>query len=703
TEDGSWELLEQAPVNAGEYGVKAHLAANQNYAAADSGEPTSFEITKATSTISINSYDGKVYDGNPVSDPTDITRTQNTATVTFKYYRADDTTTEIAKPSEVGAYKVKAFLSGDANYTDSESNFVDFNIAALGTTITLTYGDQVYTGNPVQAPQYTVEGSTGAVTIEWYEASDLTTPLAQAPTNVGNYVVKVSVAGTDTHTGASKTVTFQITPATSSISINNYAGKVYDGTAVSNPTDITATGSDGAVTFEWFRKTGDGNWEPLEQAPVNAGNYGVKAHLAANQNYTAADSGEPTPFEITKATSTISIHNYAGKVYDGVAVSNPTDITTTGSDGAVTFEWFVKTKDGNWESLGEEAPVNAGNYGVKAYLAANQNYTAADIGEPTPFEITKATSTISINSYEGKAYDGIAVSNPTEVTTTGSSGSITFEWFTKDETGQWISLGKEAPIDADIYGVKAYLAADTNYEAANSGEPVAFTIEKATSTIEILDDLNKTYDKEVVKEPTIKVEGTSEIATISWFKKESDGVTRAITWTPLTSAPVNAGEYKVVATVAENNNSLGATAEQEFTIAKAETNVSIEGTLDKEYDGVEVEVPNIKVEGSSGATTMEWYQKDVNGAWELLPNAPKEVGEYKVVVKVEEDENYLSVEVEQTFMISEKVEVPSTPEAGEDNTTTEEKVEGSIEGVQTGDASQTSMWTMLAGLSMSMM
>ncbi|MDE6476574.1 MAG: MBG domain-containing protein, partial [Erysipelotrichaceae bacterium] len=405
-------------------------------------------------------------------------------------------------------------------------------------------------------------------------------------------------------------------------------------------------------------------------------------------------------FQITPATSTVSINRYEGKMYDGTAVSNPTEVTTTGSDGAITFEWFTKDENGQWISLGEQAPVNAGSYGVKAHLAANQNYTAADSGEPTPFEITKATSTVSINRYEGKIYDGTAVSNPTEVTATGSDGAVTFEWFTKDENGQWISLGEQAPVNVGEYGVKAHLAANQNYAAADSGEPTLFEIRKSIGTVEILSDLNKTYDGEAVKEPSVKVEGTSETATIAWFKKESDTVTRAVTWTPLTSAPVNAGDYKVVVTVSENNNNLGATAEQEFTIAKAETNVSIEGTLDKEYDGVEVEVPNIKVEGSSGATTIEWYKKDANGAWELLPNAPKEVGEYKVVVKVEEDENYLSGEVEQTFAISGKVEVPSTPEEGGDTTTTEEE---KVEGLQTGDATQTSMWAMFVGLSMSMM
>ncbi|MDE6475532.1 MAG: MBG domain-containing protein, partial [Erysipelotrichaceae bacterium] len=497
------------------------------------------------------------------------------------------------------------------------------------------------------------------------------------------------------------TLNFTKDASESTIRINNYEGKLYDGTPVSNPTDITKTGSSGAVTFEWFTKDENGNWVSLgDQAPVNAGSYGVKAHLAADQNYAAADSGEPTPFEITKARSTISINSYEGKPYDGTAVSNPTEVTTTGSDGAVTFEWFTKGENGDWVSLGDQAPVNAGSYGVKAHLAADQNYAAADSGEPTPFEITKARSTISINSYEGKPYDGTVVNNPTNITTTGSDGLVTFEWFTKDENGKWVSLGDQAPVNVGEYGVKAHLAANQNYAAADSGEPTPFEIIKATSTVEILGDLNKTYDGEAVKDPSVKVEGTSEAATIAWFKKESDAVTRAVTWTPLTSAPVNAGEYKVVVTVAENNNSLGATAEQEFTIAKAATNVSIEGTLDKEYDGVEVEVPNIKVEGSSGATTIEWYKKDANGVWELLTSAPKEVGEYKVVVKVEEDENYLSGEVEQTFTISEKVEVPSTPEEGGDNTTTEEE---KVEGVQTGDVTQTSMWTMLVGLSMSMM
>ncbi|MDE6195823.1 MAG: hypothetical protein K2F55_03060, partial [Erysipelotrichaceae bacterium] len=120
------------------------------------------------------------------------------------------------------------------------------------------------------------------------------------------------------------------------------------------------------------------------------------------QNGKAATITVTLNFTKPLMASEIRINSYVGKKYDGTAVSNPTDITKTGSSGVVTFEWFRKTEDGNWESLGEEAPINVGEYGVKALLEADLQYAATDSGEPTPFEITKATSSIRIDSYEGK-------------------------------------------------------------------------------------------------------------------------------------------------------------------------------------------------------------------------------------------------------------------------------------------------------------
>ncbi|MDE6475921.1 MAG: MBG domain-containing protein [Erysipelotrichaceae bacterium] len=510
--DGSFVEMQpgEKPINVNEhgYGVQAILAANQTHQGAESNV-VPFQITPVPSNIHINNYASKPWDGVAVGIPTDITRTQNSATVTFKYYHADDTTIEIPAPSEVGEYKVKAFLAGDRNYVDSESDFFDFRITLALTTITLQYPDRPYSGNmvsnPIAGEHYTVIGSAGDVTFEWYDANDITTPLAQAPINVGSYAVKATVAATNTHESASAIAYFKITPLPSSIQIDRY---------------------------------------------------------------------------------------------------------------------------------------------------------------------------------EGKVYDGISVELPKEVSREGSTGDVTFEWFEKDANGQWISLGEKAPINAGNYGVKAYLAADQNYLAADSGTPTAFTIEKAPSTIEILDDLNKIYDEKEVAEPAnIEKTGSSGAVTLTWYKKEYDTTTRAITWIALPNAPVNVGEYKVVAYLEEDANYLDATGEKEFTIEKAPSTIEILDDLNKEYDGQEVTLPtNIVRTGSKGNITFKWYKKQANGEWELLEGFPKEVGEYKITAEVEEDENYLSTEAEKEFTITEK-----------------------IEGVQTGDTTQTSMWTMLIGLSMSMM
>ncbi|MDE6475392.1 MAG: MBG domain-containing protein [Erysipelotrichaceae bacterium] len=763
TADGNWESLgEEAPTNAGEYGVKAHLAADQNYAGADSGEPTPFTITQAVSSITINSYKGKEYDGTPVSNPTDIRRTDNNATVTFKYYRVDGIT-EIAAPSEVGSYKVKAFLSGDANYVDSESNFVDFSIVAASTTINLTYEDQIYTGNPVANPQYTVEGSTGAVTIEWYEANDLTTPLTQAPTNVGSYVVKVVVAGTSTHDGASATASFEITPATSTISINRYDGKMYDGTPVSNPTDIATAGSDGAVTFEWFVKTEDGNWAPLEQAPVNVGNYGVKAHLAANQNYTAADSGEPTPFEITQATSSISINSYDGKVYDGNPVSDPTDITRTQNTATVTFKYYraddttteipapsevgaYKVKaflsgdanytdsesnffDFNIAALGTtitltygnqvytgnpvadpqytvegstgavtiewyeasdlttpltQAPTNVGSYVVKVSVAGTDTHTGAS--KMVSFEITKATSTISIHNYEGKVYDGTPISNPTDIRVKGSTGAVTIEWYKEDGTKL-----EGAPMNAGSYKVKAILAGDANYEGAETEQEIIISKVPNAWTTEL------SIHDWVYGEEANTPQAESQFGTVTYtYSTSEDGV-----YTD--TVPSDAGTYWVKATVEATDNYEGLEAKVSFMIDKANSSITIDTNLNKEYDGQPVNSPAITQVGSQSTPVYEWYVKNEGtvrtDTWTKLAEAPVEVGNYKLVVSVAEDINYYGAMAEVEFSIK-AAQSESIPTPGEDSNV---EPEDTIEGVQTGDTTQVGLWTVLAGLAAGIM
>ncbi|MDE6195965.1 MAG: MBG domain-containing protein, partial [Erysipelotrichaceae bacterium] len=259
----------------------------------------------------------------------------------------------------------------------------------------------------------------------------------------------------------------------STISINDNLDKEYDGNKVNEPS-ITKTGSSGAVTYEWFKKNEDGQWVSLEEAPINAGNYGVKAYLAEDEYYAAADSGEPTPFTISKAQNQwiteLSIKNW---MY-GTTPSTP---QAEAQVGDVTFT-YASSEDGPYT---DEVPSDAGTYWVKASVEALDNYEILEA--KVSFQITKADSSIIIQDDLSKTYDGNKVNEP-RTTQTGSSGAVSFEWYTADG-----SKLAEAPREVGSYKVKAIVAEDNNYHGAEVEK--AFTISQTAAdqiTVEITND-----------------------------------------------------------------------------------------------------------------------------------------------------------------------------------------------------------------------
>ena len=327
---------------------------------------------------------------------------------------------------------------------------------------------------------------------------------------------------------------------------------------------------------------------------------------------------------------------------------------------------------------------------MKAILAADTNYSSEEAEKE--FTIFQAASTVAIHDDLNKVYDGVAVSNPTNVATTGSGGLITFEWYTFD--GQKLD---GAPIDVGTYKVKAILAADINYIGAEVEKE--FTISQATTTIIINDQLDKVYDGKPVSNPQISVVGSNGPITFEWYT--SDG-------RKLDGAPVDVGTYKVKAILAADINYIGAEVEKEFTISQATTTIIINNQLDKVYDEKPVLNPQISVVGSSGLVEYEWYKKEKSATksitWIKLTTAPSEVGNYKLVVTVEQDMNYQGATTEVEFHISEKViEKPSLPEDSEDNQDVSKPTGSQIDSVQTGDGTQLGLWTLLAGISAGLM
>lgn len=138
------------------------------------------------------------------------------------------------------------------------------------------------------------------------------------------------------------------------------------------------------------------------------------------------------------------------------------------------------------------------------------------------------------------------------------------------------------PATTTTPGVKTYTCTVCKYQKT---EQIA-VLDKTAGTVSINASYapGKTYDKTPVAAPvpsdctTNNAEGAFSIA---WYQKV-DGVYGS---TPLAAAPVNAGDYKVVVTIAETDAFTAATAEKEFTIAKKQLTVTGTTVADKNYDG----------------------------------------------------------------------------------------------------------------------
>lgn len=269
------------------------------------------------------------------------------------------------------------------------------------------------------------------------------------------------------------------------ISTSVSLSKAYDGTTVTP--SISKTGSSGAVTYTWKKKLNDATWEDLTTAPIAVGTYQVTAHLAADNNYQAADSS-PVEFTISKGDSTIAITSKLDKTYDKEAVSANLTLTQTGSTGTVSYTWEKKISDTSWQTM-NTLPKNAGTYRVTATVAADNNYEKAS-STAKEFTISKADSTISVTESLNKDYDGSAVNDTPTVSKTGSTGAVTYAWEKKNNRGNWESI-TAAPMNAGIYRVTATVAADDNYKSATATKE--FTISQAEPSYIAPMDLQAIY------------------------------------------------------------------------------------------------------------------------------------------------------------------------------------------------------------------
>ncbi|MBC9822515.1 PxKF domain-containing protein [Terrabacter sp. MAHUQ-38] len=278
--------------------------------------------------------------------------------------------------TNAGTAHAAASYTGDANHTAS-SDTDTFSIGQADSVTTVSCPtSQVYTGStlvPCTATATGVGGLNASVAVTYGNN-----------TNVGTANASATYAGDANHTGSTDSKTFEITKATSTVTVSCPTSQVYTGSALT-PCSALLTGAGLQATSLTVTHTNN----------TNVGTANASAAWAGDANHTS--STDSKTFEITKATSTVTVTCTAGPfVYTGAAFT-PCSATATGAGGLNVPVAPVSYADN----------TNAGSASAYATYDGDANHTGST-GDNT-FTIAKAPSTVTVTCTAGPfVYTGTA-------------------------------------------------------------------------------------------------------------------------------------------------------------------------------------------------------------------------------------------------------------------------------------------------------
>ncbi len=390
----------------------------------------------------------------------------------------------------------------------------------------------------------------------------------------------------------------------SSVVISDWAYKE----EASSPS-VSANPGEGNVSYT-YKGRGETVYEESSEVPTQAGTYTVTATIAANGNY--AKKVVSADFTIEKATVQLPV--VEDKQYTGSVITS----------GLVDNEYYTVFDEGGTEvrpytavlTLRDSANYkwSAGDEDGDGVAEVHYEIVAQDV------ELNAWNTEPSIRGWTYGAYD-VELNKPVFEAKFGNS-TAKFEFRLKTATDEnYATVEDLSKLDAGIYlmrvTIDAYKAPDGGESYTGLSKVVEFTVAKASLTVSISID-RWTYGEEA-KAPVISGNEGGKVT----YSYEGTGDT---SYEASTTAPKNAGTYKVTATVAETTNYLGATAEAEFTIAKK----AITATVSAEkatYDGIE-HAATVSFDGKVGEDELT-----VNLLYNGEAVVPVDAGRYTVTVQ----------------------------------------------------------------------
>lgn len=380
---------------------------------------TSVDLDSATAyNGAVEWYKGNTATGTAVTGPAaanqvytaKITLTAKTADgESFDSSLDEKTTAEGYKIKFVGASKLELTKTFDATAIKDTPS-----ITTVPTASAITYGQKL-SNSTLSGGDAKVGSTVISGTFKWKTSST-------APEVKDSNVTEYEVVFTPTDTASYETTTCKVKltvnkKSLSSISIIPIDPQPYTGLEIKP--DVTV--KDGQPPYNPLAKS-DYSVAYSNNKDVGTANYTIKETPTGNYKF---NTGHGT-FEIKKADSSISITSAPGKTYDGNVVADPA-VSTSGSTGTVTYTYYTNatcttetTTANSGAASNGTAPKNAGDYWVKATLAADSNHDSAT-SVAKKFTISpRNISEVTVASIADQEYTGSLIEPTPAVTYNGA-------------------------------------------------------------------------------------------------------------------------------------------------------------------------------------------------------------------------------------------------------------------------------------------
>ena len=537
-----------APIDAGNYYVKASVEASSSY---EESSSLCVEHTIVPVELTVSWNKGNyIYNGQKQGPQASVI---NTATDEQVNVFASSATNAGNYVSEATCQSVVGGRGKCSNYRLINQT-QDYKINVAHPSVKIDSKTAVYSGAPVDANKAEVQNG-GEVTYTYYTDNRCTKKTNSnhgvateggAPVDAGKYYVQVSVGATgNTSSAVSSCIEHTILPKT--VDVNwNQTSFTYDGR--SKVPDVSVeTGSDEAMILSATSGTVPGNYEANVVCRSVYGGRGKCTNYELNNTV--------GKFNILKATPGVSL---SGKnvLYNGEVVNANTARTVSGLN--VTYKYYtdnnctIETTGNVGSSTNGAAPIDAGNYYVRAFVNGNDKYNNSQ--SACVSHIIRPINVSISNILNNFTYDG---------TEKRPTFNVNYSKVNDEE----ISIVADGKTNAGSYNsniicqnVEGGRGKCSNYLMPRS---ISLVIKKAQGSITV-EETTKTFNNGFDL-PKYSKTGDGNVS----FRYYSDS-----SCTTSLNQPINAGQYYVRANMYSGMNYYGASSEcVKYTINKYKTSV----------------------------------------------------------------------------------------------------------------------------------